>query len=160
MFQYNRPKVKWQIQRPSRKVKWNLRVGWEVIWIFYACDESKRKLSYACHHHTDNHLALWSDTIDDHGAPSFPLTDMNKKRRWNTKKNWRKVKERGKAITASKSCSTVSWRSLWSWRASQPRRACECCWMMHRGRRRDRGAASGSRFGRFLHIWLLAVQAY
>ena len=101
MFQYNRPKVKWQIQRPSRKVKWNLRVGWEVIWIFYACDESKRKLSYACHNHTDNHLALWSDTIDDHGAPSFPLTDMNKKRRWNTKKTgarWRNVERRSRRL--------------------------------------------------------------
>ena len=95
-------------------------------------------------------------TIDDHEAPSFPLTDMNKIKRWNMDK----VNECGKAITASRSCSTASWRSPWSWRAGRPRRVCECCWMMHRGRRRDRGAASGSRFGISLHIWLRAIQIY
>ena len=93
-------------------------------------------------------------TIDDHEAPSFPLTDMNKIKRWNMDK----VNECGKAITASRSCSTASWRSPWSWRAGRPRRVCECCWMMHRGRRRDRGAASGSRFGISLHIWLWTIQ--
>ena len=32
--------------------------------------------------------------------------------------------------------------------------------MMHHGRRQDRGAASGSRFGRSLHICFLVVLTY